>query len=184
MGIAIIIFVETGLLFGFVFPGDSLLITAGMLAEEGHLDLGWLIVLATVAAITGDQVNYMIGFRLGNRLVKHYAQFRTYLTRAEVFYDKHGGKTIALARFVPVVRTFAPAIAGAARMSYRHFTAYNIAGGILWVFSMTLAGYSLGKLPNVEKYLLVVIGVVVIVSLLPSLLGWRKMRNKRGMDSQ
>jgi membrane-associated protein len=178
VGIAIIIFVETGLLFGFVFPGDSLLIAAGMLAEEGYLDLRWLLVLATVAAITGDQVNYAIGLRLGNTLSKRYSQFSRYLTRAEVFYEKHGGKTIALVRFVPVLRTFAPAVAGAVKMNYRSFTGYNIVGGILWVFSMTLAGYSLGKIPDVEKYLLVIIVIVVIASLVPQIFEWRKMRNK------
>jgi len=178
VGIAVIIFVETGLLFGFVFPGDSLLIAAGMLAEEGYLDLRWLLVLATVAAITGGQVNYAIGLRLGNTLSKRYAQFSRYLTRAEVFYEKHGGKTIALARFVPVVRTFAPAVAGTVKMNYRSFTGYNIVGGILWVFSMTLAGYSLGKIPDVEKYLLVIIVIVVIASLVPQIFEWRKMRNK------
>jgi membrane-associated protein len=179
VGIALIIFVETGMFFGFIFPGDSLLITAGILAAEGEIDLGLLIALSTLAAIVGDQVNYTLGIRLGKSLVTRYSRFQTYLDRAQVFYDRHGARTITLARFVPVVRTFAPAIAGAANMRYKSFTEYNVLGGIAWVVSMTLTGYALGNIPHVKDYLPVVIALVVLVSLVPSYVEWRKIRRQK-----
>jgi membrane-associated protein len=178
VAIALIIFIETGLFFGFVLPGDSLLITAGILAAEGQIDLGWLIALSTLAAIAGDQVNYTIGARLGKSLVNRYSRFRMYLNRAQVFYERHGAKTITLARFVPIIRTFAPAIAGAAKMHYRSFTEYNVLGGVAWIVSMTLTGYLLGKIPYVKDYLLVVIALVVLLSLIPSFVEWKKMQNQ------
>jgi membrane-associated protein len=179
VAIALIIFIETGLFFGFILPGDSLLITAGILAEEGRIDLGWLIVLSTLAAIMGDQVNYAVGARLGNSLVNRYSRFRVYLNRAQHFYERYGAKTITLARFVPLARTFAPAIAGAARMRYRTFTEYNILGGIVWIVSMVLTGYVIGKIPYVKDYLFVVITLVVLLSLIPSLVEWRRMHEKK-----
>lgn len=182
VGIALIIFVETGMFFGFMLPGDSLLITAGILAAEGEIDLGMLITLSTVAAIVGDQVNYALGIRLGKSLVTRYPRFRTYLNRAQAFYDRHGARTITLARFVPVIRTFAPAIAGAANMRYRTFIEYNVLGGIAWVISMTLTGYALGKIPHVKDYLLVVIALVALVSLVPSFVEWSKIRRQKGAD--
>jgi membrane-associated protein len=178
VAIALVIFIETGLFLGFVLPGDSLLITAGILAAEGQIDLGWLIALSTLAAIAGDQVNYTIGARLGKSLVNRYSRFRMYLNRAQVFYERHGAKTITLARFVPIVRTFAPAIAGAAKMHYRSFTEYNVLGGVAWIVSMTLTGYLLGKIPYVKDYLLVVIALVVLLSLIPSFVEWKKMQNQ------
>jgi membrane-associated protein len=178
-GVAVIIFVETGLFFGFFLPGDSLLITAGILASTGYLDLRLLIPLSIVGAVVGDQLNYTIGRRLGGRLVRRYERFHSYLERAEKFYEDHGPRTITIARFVPVIRTFAPAVAGAARMKYSTFVAYNIAGGVLWVSTTTLLGYILGlTIPQIDNYLLLVIAVVIVLSLIPSLLEWRKMRSE------
>jgi membrane-associated protein len=177
LGIALIIFVETGLFFGFFLPGDSLLITAGILASTGYLDLRLLIALSIGGAVIGDQVNYTIGRRLGPRLVRRNERFLSYVERAEKFYEDHGSKTVTIARFVPVIRTFAPAVAGAARMKYPRFVAYNIAGGVLWVLTTTLLGYVLGRtIPQIDNYLLVVIAVVVGLSLIPVILEWRKMR--------
>jgi membrane-associated protein len=178
-GVAVIIFVETGLFFGFFLPGDSLLITAGILASTGYLDLRLLISLSIGGAVLGDQLNYTIGRRLGASLVRRYERFHSYLEKAEKFYEVHGPRTITLARFVPVIRTFAPAVAGAARMKYARFVAYNIAGGVLWVLTTTLVGYVLGlTIPQIDNYLLLVIAVVVVLSLIPSLLEWRKMRSE------
>ena len=138
IGITGIIYVETGLFFGFFLPGDSLLVTAGILAAAGVLDIRWLILCATLAAIIGDQTGYVIGWRAGQALVKRYEKFRGHLERAHAFYEKYGSKTIVLARFVPIIRTFVPAVAGAARMNYQRFVTYNIAGGTFWVLSTCL----------------------------------------------
>jgi membrane-associated protein len=179
LGIAAIIFVETGLFFGFFLPGDSLLITAGILAAAGYLDIRLLIALSIVGAVIGDQVNYTVGRRLGGRLTRRNERFRSYLERAEKFYEDHGTKTVTIARFVPVIRTFAPAVAGAARMKYPRFVVYNIAGGVLWVLTTTLLGYVLGRtIPQIDNYLLLIIAVIVVLSLIPILLEWRKMQSK------
>jgi membrane-associated protein len=176
-GIAIIIFIETGLFFGFFFPGDSLLIVAGVLASTGVIDLRWLIPSAAIAAVLGDQVGYTIGLRLGGALETRYIRFQKNIRRAREFYQKHGGKTITIARFVPVIRTFAPPVAGAARMDYRRFVTYNILGGVGWVSATTLAGYILGKsIPNIDNYLLLVIAIVVIVSLIPAVVEYARIR--------
>jgi membrane-associated protein len=180
IGITAIVFVETGLFFGFFLPGDSLLVTAGILAAAGQLDIRWLIIFATAAAIVGDQTGYVIGRRTGEALVTRYAKFRPHLERAHEFYETYGAKTIVLARFVPIVRTFVPAVAGAAKMNYRTFVTYNIAGGIFWVFSTTLLGYGLGSMiPDIDRYLHLVIAIVVFLSILPSFFEWRKHRRKK-----
>lgn len=185
VGIAAIIFVETGLFFGFFLPGDSLLITAGILASTGYLDVRFLIALSIAGAVAGDQVNYTIGRRLGPRLVGRNERFQSYLERAEKFYEDHGSKTVTIARFVPVIRTFAPAVAGAARMKYPRFVAYNIAGGVLWVLTTTLLGYVLGTtIPGIDSYLLAVIAVVVGLSLVPVVLEWRRMKSKKHLKSE
>lgn len=177
IGVTGIVFVETGLFFGFFLPGDSLLVTAGILAAAGDLDIRWLIPLACLAAIAGDQTGYVIGRRAGEALVQRYEKFRSHLERAHDFYEKYGSKTIVLARFVPIVRTFVPAVAGAARMNYRQFVTYNIAGGVFWVLSTTLLGYGLGRtMPNIDRYLHLVIAVVVFLSILPSIFEWRRHR--------
>jgi membrane-associated protein len=186
VGVAAIIFVETGLFFGFVLPGDSLLITSGILAATGYLDLRLLIALSIGGAVVGDQVNYTVGRRLGGTLNRRNERFRSYLERAEKFYEDHGSKTVTIARFVPVIRTFAPAVAGAAKMKYPRFVAYNVAGGVLWVLTTTLLGYILGRtIPQIENYILLVIAAVVLLSLIPVVLEWRRMKSeaRRGTAS-
>lgn len=179
-GITGIVFVETGLFFGFFLPGDSLLVTAGVFAANGTLDIRWLLILPAVAAIAGDQVGYIIGRRAGSALSQRYSRFNAHLERAHAFYEKYGAKTIVIARFVPVVRTFVPAVAGAARMNYRRFVTYNVLGGLLWVWGMILAGYILGRsIPNLEEYLHFVIAIVVALSLLPAVIEWRKHRKSK-----
>jgi membrane-associated protein len=172
-GVPAVIFVETGLFFGFFLPGDSLLVAAGVLGSAGEVNLILLIPLTALAAIAGDQLNYLIGHRSGEALASRFRFIRMNLERARAFYAKHGGKAILLARFVPVIRTFAPAVAGAARMNYLRFVLYNIAGGVLWVMSMTLAGYFVGSIiPKITEYLDLVIAVVIVTSVLPSILLW------------
>ncbi len=179
VGITGIVFVETGLFFGFFLPGDSLLVTAGILAAAGVLDLRWLILFAAIAAIVGDQTGYFIGKRAGEALVHRYEKFRLHLERAHAFYEKYGPKTIVLARFVPVVRTFVPAVAGAAGMNYRTFVTYNILGGTFWVVSTCLLGYGLGRtIPSIDRYLHLVIAVVIFLSILPSIIEWRKHQKR------
>ena len=180
IGITAIIYVETGLFFGFFLPGDSLLVTAGILAAAGELDIRLLLIFPTLAAIIGDQTGYLIGRRAGDALSLRYPRFKVHLERAHAFYEKYGAKTIVIARFVPIIRTFVPAVAGAARMHYQQFVTYNILGGILWVFSTTLLGYAVGSaIPNVDQYLHIVIGIVVVLSLLPAVFEWRK--HKKGL---
>jgi len=177
IGITGIVFVETGLFFGFFLPGDSLLVTAGILAAAGQLDIAWLLLFPTLAAIAGDQTGYAIGRTAGAALADRYPKFRKHLDRAHAFYEQHGTKTIVIARFVPIIRTFVPAVAGAARMRYRSFVIFNIVGGTLWVFSTVLLGYGVGSaIPNIDKYLHLVIGVVIALSLIPVVLEWYKHR--------
>ncbi|GBC84826.1 putative membrane protein [bacterium HR11] len=184
LGVALVVFVETGLFVGFFLPGDSLLVTAGILAAAGHLDLSLLLGLTALAAIAGDQVGYGIGRRAGEALYRRPDSRwfrRSHLERAHAFYEKYGAKTIVLARFVPIVRTFAPAVAGAALMRYRRFVTYNVVGGLLWVFSMVLTGYTLGRaVPDIQKYLHWVIALVVFLSILPGIIeAWRSGRVAR-----
>ncbi len=184
-GVPAIIFVETGLFFGFFLPGDSLLVAAGVLGAVGKVNLILLIPLAILAAIAGDQLNYFIGQRSGGALADRFRFVRVNLERAHAFYERHGGMAILLARFVPVIRTFAPAVAGAARMNYARFVLYNVTGGALWVMTMTVIGYTLGNvIPNVTEYLDIVIATVILVSLLPSVLlwAWRRVRSKHANE--
>ena len=149
LGLIFIVFAETGLAVGFFLPGDSLLVVAGLFAATGKLNLAALLLTLFVAAVVGDAVGYYTGARLGPRIFKREKSllFRpSHLLKAQAFYEKYGGKTIIIARFIPIVRTFAPIVAGAAKMPYRNFVLYNVAGGFLWVFSMILAGYFLGSL--------------------------------------
>jgi membrane-associated protein len=184
-GITAIVFVETGLFFGFFLPGDSLLVTAGILAAAGVLDIRLLLAFASVAAVVGDQTGFFIGRNAGQALVHRYEKFREHLERAHTFYEKYGPKTVVLARFVPIVRTFVPAVAGAARMDYRRFVTYNVFGGVLWVFSTSLLGYGLGRtIPGIERYLHLVIAVVIFLSILPSVLEWRKHRKEQALLKQ
>ncbi|MDB5032972.1 MAG: associated Golgi protein [Chlorobi bacterium] len=181
----IIIFSETGLLVGFFLPGDSLLVTAGVLAAAGkfNLDILWLNLLLIPAAIIGDAVGYTIGLRGGSRLLNRPdSRFfkKRHIDETRAFYAKHGGKTIVLARFIPVIRTFAPVVAGLARMPYREFAVFNIAGGVLWIGATTIVGYVLGSsIKNIDQYLHYVIFVVILVSLIPVALELIKARRRK-----
>jgi membrane-associated protein len=179
----IIVFAETGLLVGFFLPGDSLLVTAGVFAGTGQLNLLPLILVLTAAAILGDTVGYWFGRKTGPALFKRPKSLLfnpEHLRRAHDFYEKHGGKTIVIARFMPIIRTFAPIVAGMAQMQYRRFLSFNVFGGALWVLSMTLIGYFLGQIPGVREHIEVVILVVVFLSILPGIIAaakeWRKNR--------
>jgi membrane-associated protein len=169
-----IVFIETGLFVGFFLPGDSLLVTAGIFAAAGHLRLGLLLSLVSFCAIAGDQLGYWIGRRAGQTLYKKNDSFlfkKKHLERAHEFYEKYGGKTVVLARFVPIIRTFASPVAGAARMNYRRFLSFDIFGGFLWVWSMVLIGYFLGSsIPEIDKHIHIVIAVVVFLSILPAII--------------
>jgi membrane-associated protein len=181
--VCVIVFVETGLFVGFFLPGDSLLVSAGLFAAKGDLSLTALLVFASLCAVVGDQVGYVIGRTAGQALYSRPDSIifrRKHLQKAHEFYEKYGGKTIVLARFIPIVRTFAPAVAGAAGMNYRKFVFYNIFGGVLWVFSMVLIGYGLGRsIPNLDRHIHWVIAIVVFLSILPGIIEvWRARRNK------
>ncbi len=178
-----IVFAETGLMIGFFLPGDSLLVTAGVVAASGRLSFLWLNVLGIAAAIIGDTVGYWIGRKAGPALFNR-PRSRLFnpahLRRAHDFYEKHGGKTIILARFMPIIRTFAPVVAGMGRMEYYRFVSFNVFGGIGWVLSMTLIGYYLGHFPWVKKNLEIVIVIVIFLSILPGIIAagreWLKKR--------
>jgi membrane-associated protein len=180
-----IVFAETGLMFGFFLPGDSLLVTAGVFAAAGHLDITTLLLSVSAAAIVGDQLGYYIGYKTGPVIFKREDSLffkRAHLLRAHEFYEKHGGKTIILARFMPIVRTFAPVVAGVGAMQYRRFVFYNVAGGILWVWSMSLVGYGLGRvIPDIDRYIHVVIVVVIFLSILPGIIEY--VRHRRAASS-
>ena len=183
VGLTLIIFAETGLLVGFFLPGDSLLVTAGLLISQGfELDLLKLGTILTVAAIVGDTVNYWFGRVTGPRIFTREDSLlfkKKHVYRAHEFYEKHGGKTIIIARFMPIIRTFAPLVAGVAGMEYRRFMAYNVIGGILWIWSMLLTGYYLGRLvPGIDKYIELVIIGVIFLSILPGIIGWWRNRTK------
>jgi len=170
--VCVIVFAETGLFVGFFLPGDSLLVTAGVFAGAGQLKLSWLLGLVTLCAIAGDQLGYLIGYKAGKALYERQdSRFfkRKYLLRAHDFYEKHGAGTIVLARFVPIVRTFCPPVAGAAKMSYPRYLTYDIFGGFLWVWSMVLLGHTLGRtIPNIDKKIHYVIAGVIVASLIPA----------------
>ena len=177
-GLFFIVFAESGLFFGFFLPGDSLLFTAGFLASQGILNIYWLLPLVTSAAILGDSVGYWMGSRFSRWLMlledRWYFK-KEYIHEAEKFYQKHGGKTIILARFIPIVRTFAPIVAGMAHMHYEKFVFFNIIGGFLWGLGVTLAGLFLGQIiPNADKYLLPIVVLIIIVSVLPGLVHLKK----------
>ncbi|HKR63589.1 MAG TPA: VTT domain-containing protein [Thermoanaerobaculia bacterium] len=180
IALAIIVFTETGLMFGFFLPGDSLLVTAGLFAAKGDLNIVFLIVLLSICAIAGDATGFEIGKKLGPALFKKEDSLlfkKKHLIAAHEFYEKHGGKTIIIARFVPVIRTFAPVVAGMAGMKYRRFAMFNIVGGIAWVVSMTMIGYLLVTIfPATEKHIEKVIIIVILLSLLPGVIEWWRAR--------
>jgi membrane-associated protein len=168
-----IVFTETGLLIGCFLPGDSLLITAGLVAAAGALNIWWINALLIPAAIIGDSVGYAIGARLGPRVFtrpKSLLFDPRHVERTRDFYARHGAKTIVIARFVPIIRTFAPVVAGVGQMEYRRFLLYNIVGGVGWVTSMTWAGFLLGQtIPGIQERIHIVVGVVIVLSVVPIL---------------
>ncbi|MEI6044856.1 MAG: DedA family protein [Chloroflexota bacterium] len=171
IGIITIIFAESGLLIGFFLPGDSLLFTAGILASQGFFDISLLAISCFIAAVTGDSVGYWFGAKVGPHIfTKEDSLFfqKKNITRAQHFYEKYGAKTILLARFVPVVRTFAPIVAGIGMMKYRTFLSYNLIGGFLWAVGVSVAGYFLGaSIPDIDKYLLPIIALIILASVTP-----------------
>ena len=182
----VVIFLETGVVVTPFLPGDSLLFAAGSLAAAGAFDLPLLLILLTVAAILGDTLNYWIGRRIGARVFTEGSRFfkQEHLLRTQRFYERHGGKTIILARFLPIVRTFAPFVAGIGRMHYGRFWAYNAVGGILWVWGFGLLGYLFGNLPVVKKNFSLVILAIILISVLPIARElWRARRGTRPADS-
>lgn len=182
IGLFAIVFAESGLFFGFFLPGDSLLFTAGFVASQGGLNILILVPLLFVAAVTGDNVGYAFGRRVGEKIFtrKESRFFKpAHVTRAHEFFLKYGKKAIFLARFVPIVRTFTPIVAGVAKMPYADFFLYNLIGGATWTGSMLLFGYFLGKkIPNAEHYLYPIVIAIIIVSFLPALFEFYKARKK------
>ena len=184
VGLTAIIFSETGLLIGFFLPGDSLLVTAGLLSTQPQFGLNmWLLgLLLTIAAIVGNTVGYAIGRYTGPRLFTRDDSLlfkKKHLYRAQAFYEKHGGKTLVIARFMPIVRTFVPVVAGLGAMNLRTYTAYNVLGAVLWIWSMLFVGYFLGRyIPGVENHITKVILVVIFLSLLPGLISWWRERSR------
>src|SRR5574338_188262 len=173
----LIIFMETGFVVTPFLPGDSLLFAAGTFAALGSLNVWLLIILLMVAAIGGDTVNYWIGHYMGDRAYNVKWIKREYLDRTHAFFEKHGGKTIFLARFVPIVRTFAPFVAGMGKMSYGYFITYNIFGGIVWVLLFTLLGFFFGNIPFVKKNFELVIIAIILISVLPAV--WEAVKARR-----
>ncbi|OGM11364.1 hypothetical protein A2V80_02410 [Candidatus Woesebacteria bacterium RBG_16_39_8b] len=177
VGLFVMIFAESGLFFGFFLPGDSLLFTAGFLASQGFFNISVLVPLIVIAAIGGDQAGYWMGGYLGRWLMKRQdsAFFsKRHLEKANSFYVRHGGKALILARFLPAVRTFVPIVAGMAKMDYKKFISYNAVGGIFWGSGITLIGYYLGNaIPGVDKYLLPIIGMIIVASFIPAAIHMR-----------
>lgn len=181
VGLFLIIFAESGLLIGFFLPGDSLLFTAGLLSSQDKLaPFPVILVGCFVAAVIGDQVGYAFGRKVGPALFKRPDSRlfkQEYVEKAQTYFEEHGSKTIVLARFIPVVRTFAPIVAGVGRMEYRTFVSYNVLGGLLWAVGVTSLGYILGQsVPSIDKYLLPVIAVIIVASVAPVLWEIRKAR--------
>ncbi len=173
IGVILIIFAESGLLFGFFLPGDSLLFTAGFLASQDLIPFIPLVIGTFLAATIGDSIGYWFGYKTGPALFAREDSWifkKKYVDRTQAFYEKHGRKTIIIARFTPIVRTFAPILAGVAKMNYKVFLKYNLIGGLIWATGLTVAGYFLGKaIPNVDKYLLPIILAIVFVSFIPGI---------------
>lgn len=183
IGIFLVIFTETGLLVGFFLPGDSILFTAGIFASQGFLNIYVLLIGCIVAAILGDSLGYFIGKKYGRKVFNKEESFffkRAYLLQTEQFYKKHGKYTITIARFVPIVRTFAPVVGGVGNMRYRSFLFYNILGGILWVTSVLFLGYFLGGLiPGIEGYLIPIVLLIIVFSFIPIIIKILRNRLKK-----
>jgi len=175
----LIIFCETGLVVTPILPGDSLLFAVGTFAARGALDINLVLILLSVAAVAGDTLNYAIGYRLGPQVFrKEGVRFlnREYLDRTHQFYERHGAKTIVIARFVPIVRTFAPFVAGIGRMSYSRFVVYNVVGGVGWIVILVLGGYAFGNIPVVKQNFTLVIFAIIILSILPGVVEFLRQR--------
>lgn len=183
VGLFVIVFAESGLLIGFFLPGDSLLFTAGFLASQGYLNITAAILIIWAGAVLGDNVGYAFGQKVGPRIFRKEDSLlfhKDNLERARAFYHEHGPKTIILARFVPIVRTFAPILAGVAKMDYPTFLRYNLIGGTLWTVLLTLLGYFLGSLiPDIDRYIFPILAVIIVVSVVPALIHVFQ-RNKKG----
>lgn len=183
LGVVLIVFAESGLFFGFFLPGDSLLFTAGFLASQDLISIWWLLILCFIAAVAGDSIGYSFGRKTGPMIFsKEDSLFfqKKHVERAHAFYEKHGKKTIILARFIPIVRTFAPIVAGVARMEYATFIKYNIVGGFIWTFGMLGLGYLLGNsIPNAEHYLTPIIFVIIFISFIPPLVEFIKHKKTK-----
>jgi membrane-associated protein len=181
LGVFAIVFAESGLFFGFFLPGDSLLFTAGLLASQGHFNILLLWLGCTVCAIAGDSVGYAFGKKVGPQIFFREDSFffhKRHIDRTRAFYEKYGKKTIVLARFVPIVRTFAPILAGVGQMEYRTFLSYNIIGGALWSTLLISLGYGLGSaIPSIDRYLLPIVLLIIVISFVPILIEWIKSRN-------
>ncbi|MBF0529222.1 MAG: DedA family protein [Deltaproteobacteria bacterium] len=182
----LIVFLETGLVVTPVLPGDSLLFTAGAIAALGALNVAWLFVLLSVAAITGDTVNYWIGHLIGPKVFnKENSRWfkKEYLEKTHKFYEKYGGKTIIIARFIPIIRTFAPFVAGVGAMTYWRFIVYNIAGGLAWTSIFIFGGYHFGNLPVVKRHFSLVIVIIVVLSVMPAVIEYIKARRQAALSS-
>ena len=183
IGLFLIVFAESGLLFGFFLPGDSLLFTAGLLASQGTLNFPVILVGCFIAAVSGDQVGYAFGARVGPALFRRPDSRifkQDHVEKARHYFERYGSKTIVLARFVPIVRTFAPILAGVGKMKYRTFVTFNVAGGFLWAVGVTTLGYVLGEsIPDIDRYLYPIIGVIILVSVVPIALEILKARRAR-----
>jgi membrane-associated protein len=182
IGVSLVVFAESGLLIGFFLPGDSLLFTAGFLASQGYFHIVLLMGLCFLGAVAGDSVGYSFGRRVGRRIFTREDSLlfhKAHLQTAEEFYRRHGGKAIVLSRFMPVVRTFAPIVAGIGRMHYPDFLFYNVIGGALWTIGLTGLGYLLGSvIPNVDKYLLPIVGIIILLSILPPVVHACRQKNR------
>ena len=181
----LIIFCETGLVVTPLLPGDSLLFAAGTFAALGSLEVGWLFVLLSVAAIAGDTVNYWVGHYVGPKVFhKEDVRFlkKKYLDRTHEFYEKHGGKTIILARFIPIIRTFAPFVAGIGRMTYGHFMSYNVIGGLAWIAIFLFGGYFFGNIPVVKNNFTIVILAIIFISVLPGVIEFLNQRYRSSRE--
>ena len=178
--ICTIVFIETGFFVGFFLPGDSLLVTAGILSAGAVIPLKWLLLPVMACAIVGDQIGYWIGRTAGQAIYKKEDSFlfrRSHLQRAHDFYEKYGGRAVILARFIPIIRTFCPPVAGAAKMPYYRYLLFDIAGGVIWVGTMILGGYFLGRsIPNISQRIHYVIAVVILLSILPAIISILRAR--------
>jgi membrane-associated protein len=181
-----VIFIETGVVIFPFLPGDSLLFAAGTFAGLGYLNIGILFVLLSVAAIAGDTVNYWIGHAIGPRAFSGNIRFlkKEYMDRTHAFYEKHGGKTIIIARFIPIIRTFAPFVAGVGEMTYGKFISYNVIGGVAWVALFTFGGYFFGNLPIVQENFSFVILAIIFISVLPGIIEFIRGRMKPNQEPQ